>query len=51
MNETWKHKVIRESLEQGYSISHIVSLFKLSPAVILNEIENDIELKMLHYRI
>ena len=47
MIETWKHKVIRESLEKGYSIPRIVSIFKLSTCAILNEIESDINLKLL----
>lgn len=47
MIETWKHKVIRESLEKGYSIPRIVSIFKLSTCTILNEIESDINLKLL----
>lgn len=47
MVETWKHKVIRESLEEGLSIPHIVEKYRLSVSAILNEIDSDIELKML----
>ena len=47
MRETWKHKVIRESLERGYSLPRITKEYKLSPTAIINEIEGDIELKML----
>ena len=47
MIETWKHKVIRESLEKGYSIPRIVSIFKLSTCALLNEIESDTNLKLL----
>lgn len=47
MRETWKHKVIKESLEKGYSLPRITKEYKLSPAAIISAIETDIELKML----
>ena len=47
MRETWKHKVIRESLERGYSLPRITKEYKLSPAAIISEIESDFELKMM----
>ena len=49
MIETWKHKVIRESLEKGYSIPRIVSIFKLSTCAILNEIESDINSRIFKF--
>ena len=47
-NESWKHKVIRESFEKGYSIPRISKEFKLSITAILGEINKDIELKYLY---
>ena len=45
--ESWKHKVIRESLEQGYSYIQISKKYKLSISAIYTEIENNIDLKIL----
>lgn len=45
--ESWKHKVIRESFEQGLSYMQISNKYRLSIAAICNEIEHDIHLKML----
>ena len=45
--ETWKHKVIREGLEQGWSFTRISKEYKLSVCSIFAEVENDINLKML----
>ncbi len=45
--ESWKHKVIRESLEQGLSYMQISNKYKLSISAIHCEVENDIYLKML----
>lgn len=47
MIETWKHKVIREGLEQGHSVIRISKDTKLSVSAILRELDNDFELK--HY--
>lgn len=45
--ESWKHKVIRESLEQGLSYMQISNKYRLSVAAICKEVEYDIHLKML----
>ena len=45
--ESWKHKVIRESLELGWSYMKISKTYKLSIPAIMNEIDNDINLKIM----
>ena len=47
MSETWKHKVIREGLEDGHSFIRISKDTKLSVCAILREINEDINLKIL----
>ena len=47
MNETWKHKVIREGLEAGHSVIRISNNTRLSISAILREINEDINLKIL----
>ena len=45
--ETWKHKVSREGLENGWSYVRISKEYKLSITAIFAEVENDINLKIL----
>ena len=47
MKETWKHKVIREGLEKGWSFMRISKEHKLSVSAIYNEVENDMDLKIM----
>lgn len=49
MIETYKHRVIKEGLENGLSVKRISDETRLSISAIMSEIDKDIDLKILLY--
>lgn len=48
LEESWIHKVIREALESGKSIGWINEKYHIRFSKIINEIENDVNLKKFY---